>query len=320
MRLKSLISGLISWLPGGNDYLYQRYEKHKIGVGTASARYCYSVWLRHLVLAHRYGAITAVPENVAELGPGNSLGTGLAALISGATNYYAFDVITHAKNKATLRQFDELVELFRARAPLPDSKEFPEIKTEPGSHEFPAFILTDEMLESALNAQRLARIRNDLANISEGSSDRIAYIVPWNDPSIISPSSIDMIFSMSVLEHVVDLQHTYRSCYQWLKPGGCMSHEIDFGCHGHSAQWNGHWACTDLVWRIIRGNRPYLLNCEPHSAHARIIRENNFEMIRSIPCLDDTGVIRGNLPAKFQRLTDADLRTRYAYVTARKPR
>lgn len=318
MRLKSLLSGLVSWLPSGNDYLYRRYEKNKVGVGTFSARYCYSVWLRHLVLAHQQGAINSVPETVGELGPGNSLGAGLAALISGTTNYYAFDVIPHIKTGSNLLLFDELVGLFRARAPLPDSKEFPAIKTEPGSYEFPESILTDEKLESALNTQRLARIRNDLANICEGASGRIRYIVPWNDPNIISLSSVDMIFSMSVLEHVVDLQHTYLSCYQWLKPGGCMSHEIDFGCHGHSACWNGHWACSDLVWRIIRGNRPYLLNLEPHSTHTRILRENQFEVICSIPYLDDTGVTRGNLAAKFQQLTDADLRTRYAYLLTRK--
>src|SRR3977135_940863 len=42
-------------------------------LATQSARYCYSVWLRHLVNAWQQGLHT-LPEVVVELGPGSSQG------------------------------------------------------------------------------------------------------------------------------------------------------------------------------------------------------------------------------------------------------
>src|SRR5689334_3926898 len=59
-------------------------RKRHLGTGgSSSARYCYSVWLRHLSMAARLGLNTD-PKDVAELGPGHSIGVGLAALLSGA--------------------------------------------------------------------------------------------------------------------------------------------------------------------------------------------------------------------------------------------
>ena len=52
----------------------------------------------HLVMAHRSGLSTQ-PEVVAELGPGDSLGIGMAALLTGAEVYYAFDVVEYASNQ-----------------------------------------------------------------------------------------------------------------------------------------------------------------------------------------------------------------------------
>jgi len=82
MKLKQLIFGMATFVPG----IYQLRAKGT--GGTDSARYCYSVWLRHLVMAKRNG-LNPYPRIVAELGPGDSLGIGLAALISGCDKYFA---------------------------------------------------------------------------------------------------------------------------------------------------------------------------------------------------------------------------------------
>jgi hypothetical protein len=66
--------------------LYNRSEAR-----TLSARYCYSVFLRHLIMLDRVGAPTD-PRVVAEIGPGASIGAGLAALLAGAETYYGFDI------------------------------------------------------------------------------------------------------------------------------------------------------------------------------------------------------------------------------------
>jgi hypothetical protein len=65
---RRLLMGLATYLPGG-----PRLAVKSTG-GTVSARYCYLVWLRHLVLAERSGLSTN-PTVVAELGPGDSLTT-----------------------------------------------------------------------------------------------------------------------------------------------------------------------------------------------------------------------------------------------------
>ncbi len=107
LRIKAILAGLATYVPG-YDYL------HATG-GTDSARYCYSVWLRHLKLLHEAGALRGVPHTVAELGPGDSIGIGLAALLSGAERYYALDVVPYPDLKSNLAIFDELVRLFRER-------------------------------------------------------------------------------------------------------------------------------------------------------------------------------------------------------------
>ena len=89
MNLKPVIRGLVTYLPGWG------LLRKRVGRGTESARYCYSAWMRHMVMASQAG-LNAHPEIVAELGPGRSLGMGLAALAAGCRQYCAFDVVRHA--------------------------------------------------------------------------------------------------------------------------------------------------------------------------------------------------------------------------------
>jgi hypothetical protein len=100
----------IPWLRGGTG-------------GTSSACYCYSVWLRHLVMARRAGLRPSL-DVVAELGPGDSIGTGLAALLSGAGKHVGLDVVPFASNAQNVRIFEELVALFKTRADIHNGHEF----------------------------------------------------------------------------------------------------------------------------------------------------------------------------------------------------
>ena len=120
-HLKPIVRGAITYIPGV-ERLLQRPTKW-----SGEPRYCYSVWLRHLTLARKHG-LSAPLQTVAELGPGDSLGMGLAALLSGADRYYAFDIVRYAVSERNLEVLDALVELFRSRAPIPDASEFPMVK------------------------------------------------------------------------------------------------------------------------------------------------------------------------------------------------
>jgi hypothetical protein len=106
MYLKPLALGIVSYIPGANALHKTLFP----GAGPPDdpkriARYHYSMWLRHVVTAHRNGAFHRGGLSVvAELGPGKSLGTGLAALLAGAESYYAFDGRFHSLSNRRLRQ------------------------------------------------------------------------------------------------------------------------------------------------------------------------------------------------------------------------
>lgn len=308
MSIHPVIRGLCTYVPVVN-----RYVGAQTG-GTDSARYCYSVWARHLVIAAGHGMPTN-PSVVAELGPGDSLGTGLAALISGADMYYAFDVVDFASASRNLGIFDELVELFRSRADIPGPDEFPKIKPFLDDYRFPAAIFTEERLKRALDDDRLAKIRSCIMNPKQPGSV-IESRVPWYDGRVVSESSVDMIYSQAVLEHVDDLDNTYRTMHRWLKPTGFMSHQVDFKCHYTASEWNGHWAHSDFTWKLIRGRHAYLLNRQPCSTHFRKLAEHGFRLVGDQKVTTPSRLKKSDLAPRFAFLTDEDLTTSGVYLLA----
>lgn len=282
--------------------------------GTGSARYCYSVWLRHLVTAAANG-LRVPPRNVAELGPGNSLGIGLAALLSGAERYHAFDVVPHAQIKRNLMVLDELIALFRARADIPGPDELPEVKPVLSSYAFPRDLLGDSTLAAALADERLARIRDSIQR-QNGDGSMIQYRTRWFDEAAIERRSIDLLVSQAVLEHIDDLPSCYRAMRLWMKPDGFMSHDVDFRGHSTSRQWSGHWRYSDVVWKLIRGRRSYLLNREPQSTHLRLLEEHGFTVVGRQPRIAEQVVVREQLAPRFKHLTDQDLITATAHIQA----
>jgi hypothetical protein len=313
MALKPILRGLATYLP-----LIKRFTNRGSG-GTDSARYCYSVWLRHLVSLHNAGLGSDWPV-VAELGPGDSLGTGIAALLSGSEKYCAFDAKPFIQNQTNLEMFDRLLGLFQARAPIPGDHEFPGVIPRLLDYTFPAGVLTQSRLEQALNSDRLLAIRDELANLANHRPGRhVGYFAPWDDSASVHAESVHLAFSQAVMEHVVDIDATYSALAKWLKPGGCMSHSIDFRSHHTAAEWNGHLSYSDLVWKIIVGRRAFLINREPHSRHLRSLRDNGFEVRLDQRNREPGGLSRAQLAPRFQHLADDDLITSSAFVIAQKP-
>src|SRR5215467_13821096 len=78
-KLPHMLKGALTYVPALNAW---RIRRASTG-GSNSARYCYSVWFRHLINLDSCG-FKIKGARVAELGPGDSIGVGLAALLSGA--------------------------------------------------------------------------------------------------------------------------------------------------------------------------------------------------------------------------------------------
>jgi SAM-dependent methyltransferase len=312
---KRLVTGLLTFLPG-----FSRFAGRRTG-GTTSARYCYAVWLRHLVKAHQAG-VSVPPRSLAELGPGESLGTGIAALLSGAQAYYAFDVLRYADRETNLAVLDQLISLFRARARVPGPDEFPELRPDLDSYEFPRQILTEDRLDESLRPERLAAVEAVVRGDRDVSRDEIVleYVPNWRDPDEVPEGTLDMVFSQAVLEHVDDLESTYRAMYRWLRQGGVLSHTIDFRSHATARGWNGHWALGDFSWKLVRGRRPFLLNREPHSTHIALLQRFGLEVVVDIRATRPSDVDRDRLAARFRGLLDEDLTTSDAFIQAVKAR
>jgi hypothetical protein len=246
--------------------------------GSISASYCYSVWLRHLVTTAGCG-LNCNPRTVAELGPGDSLGVGLAALLSGAERYYALDVVEHASAAHNIAVLDALVDLFRARAPIPDDAAFPHVMPRLPNYRFPHHILTPQRLERALAPERVERIRASLRDCASADS-LITYRVPWYGADVIQSESVDMLFSQAVLEHVDALRETYSAMCAWLAPNGYFSHTVDFKSHGFADEWNGHWRYSDLFWKFVRGKSIWAINREPWSTHVGYLKNAGLRLVR----------------------------------------
>ena len=312
--IRKILGGFKSYIPGGVSF-------HANSVDDL-ARYCYTIWLRHLSILYKNG-FTKIPNTIAELGPGDSIGTGLAGLVCGSKKFYALDVVKHTNIENNISVFDELVTLFAKRSAMPDDNEFPRVLPRLASYNFPSEIFTNNNLEKLLDKSRIQCLRNELVDM-EKQKNSIQYMCPWNDSKIIENDSVDMIFSQAVLEHVKDLKHTYDAMYKWVKKGGCISNQIDFKSHGLSDEWNGHWSFSDLTWKLIKGNRPYLINREPISKHLEAAQDAGFEIIlvvpvKTFPSDTYTGTMeRDKLAKKFRNMSEEDFTTTSAYILARK--
>ena len=313
MRMKPIVKGMLTFVPVVN-----RFALSGTG-GTVSARYCYSVWLRHLVHASQRGLNTN-PSVVAELGPGDSLGTGLAALLSGAKCYYGFDVKYYAHSARNLDILDQLVALFEAREPIPAGSEFPLIKPPLESYDFPSHILEPERLDAALERSRVDAIRRRLVELADNvNGETIRYFAPWHEAELIEEGSVDAVISQATMEHVSDLEFTYGTLKRWLRPGAWMSHQIDFKCHHTANQWNGHWTYSDFMWSIIQGKRSYLLNREPHSTHIRLLEQNGFRIVGDFDFHEPSTLRQSDLAPRFQSMSDDDIATSGAFIQAVRP-
>ena len=164
---KRLLTGIATYVPG------VRMLSERSTGGTDSATYCYEVWLRHLILARDAGLPTD-PVCVAEVGPGDSLGTGVAALLTGVARYVAVDLVEYVETGQNVAMIDPIRDLLAARTPVHRPGE-----TGPDAGDgrvFPDDILDEGRLEAALLPDRIRAIR---AAVSQPGTDqdgiRVAY-------------------------------------------------------------------------------------------------------------------------------------------------
>jgi hypothetical protein len=312
IRTRTLATGVLSYLPGAREV----YRRHFFKPGTASAMGCYGIWLKHVSLARQSG-MAEMPRTVVELGPGASIGVGLAAMICGAEEYYGLDAVPSMERGGTLALFDELVELFRQRAIPRNAGGFPRY----GAGGFPARLLPRAMLDPLLCDDRIRRLRCDVERFVYGvyQGGAIRYAAPWEEKDLGCAGEVDFLISHAVLQHVESMNDIIAGIARLLCPGGYSSHQVSFDSHGITAAWNGHWACPDWAWNLALGKKDFLINRMPHSALLAAIRQSGLEVAADLVREDATGMARGSLHEDWAWLEDSDVVTRDAFVVARSP-
>jgi hypothetical protein len=311
MRLAPVARGLLTYFPALNDLIPSKSVGH-----TDSASYCYRVWMRHLTLLRAHG-LEKIPDTVAELGPGESLGVGLCALLSGANHYIGLDVVAYSNPERNQRILKELLPMFMNRTPY-DDKGWPDVSSYLDDKQFPSHILTEQSLRQSLDPERVEAIRRAVTTPTLSSPITAEYKAPWSDPGVINENAIDLVISHSVLEHVVDLTATYEALYKWLKPGGWMSHQIDLKSHGLTRRWNGFRTCSDRMWKVTVGRRPYMINRQPASVHLKLMQEAGFNLVTHQKFSRNDGVRREELAPRWSDISEDDLNCSGVYVIATK--
>lgn len=305
-----LVRGLASYV------IPNKYFTRPGSGGTFSSEYCYSVWLRHLVQLFEKGLVKDLSEikKVAEIGPGDSLGIGIAALLSGANEYYGFDVIEHANLNNNIKIAEEIKAYFEEHKEIPHKeKQFRNTKPYLKNYDFSDEILGQHISKENLD-KRLEEIKNAL--IKKESKLKIEYVVPWYEKEPDLQGQMDLIYSQAVMEHVEDIKHAYGTMYKWLKPGGIISHQIDFKSHEMTKEWNGHWYINKGMWKMLLHGRKYSINRLPFSAHIKEIEKAGFTVKNIIPDIKENSF--GDKKPKVNRypFTDEDMVTASALIQA----
>ncbi len=291
-------------------------EKDETG-GSVSAEYCYSVFLRHFSYIKEKFPNQSL-NSIIEIGPGDSIGVGIAALLSGFSHYYGLDAQCYAKKELNIEIFEKLKTLFINRNKIPEGLKYNNVKPFLESYEFPHKILDDEYLEAQLDSKRLGVIENVL-NLMNCSKNSVNYIVGYNAESI-PQESCDLIVSQAALEHVMNIDETYKWMAKWLKSGGLVSLQIDFKSHGTSLDWNGHWLYTEDQWGIVMDSKTFRnINRLPFSQHMKKLVSSGFEIKHIRVVESDSKLKRRHLAEHWRDIvTDDDLRIESAYILAKK--
>jgi len=285
----------------------------------------YTSWMRTLITLDKEGQVdTSTIKSIAEIGPGDSLATGLAAMLSGVDHYLGLDAVPTAYNFNNEEIFEELVNIFKKRTPLLTREECPKQRPYLDSYNFPSHILTDERLARTLSDSRIENIRQAIrakGKKKETDEISISYSVPWDSDTALAQhaKTIDMVMSFAALEHVDDVPRTYYGIDVLLKDDGVIASSIDYKCHDTAGLRNGQYWYTDLEWKIVRGKSAFLINRWPHGWHMKEMQKYCDILQEQVFYFPNKNILeRADLAPRFSQITDEDIKTAEAFIVGRK--
>jgi SAM-dependent methyltransferase len=284
----------------------------------ATADYCYAVWLKHLTLLQAETGI-GIPNTVLELGPGNTIGVGAAALLSGAERYIGVDAAPLASKVPNVAIVSEIADMIGNGA-APSLKGWPSLDHLLDGNGLPSWLNEAEKLPRVALLTRVDQIIAAMrCAFSLEPSQLVTYYAPLSDPNDVPESSVDLVISHSVLEHVDDLEDLLAATFRWLKPGGYSSHQFDLMSHGIVSEWDGHRAFDTMAWKLVIGARPYIINRLPYSCFIEAFERAGFLVISARRLIMEPTLLRRELRGTWRDFSEEEVRTAGGFIQVQKP-
>jgi len=125
----------------------------------------------------------------------------------------------------------------------------------------------------------------------------------------IEDSSVDLVFSQAVLEHVrrKDFQETMRECRRILRPGGVCSHRVDLGDHLGGGLNNLRF--SEMIWESgFFANSGFYTNRFRYSEMLDLFRQAGFQVrVTGVRRWEALPTQRNKLAKAFSALPDDEL-------------
>jgi len=311
-KSRAILGGLKSFLPLPIDFTGTG--------GTTSWEYCLAVWLRHVRMCEQSGLIPNIGVFV-EVGPGDSVGTGMCAVLSGFKQYIAVDVLDHVQWDVSAEHITALEKVFTDRTPLAANEALNRVLPPLIDRSIPEHWAweTSSGADAAGIGQRAAAIRTSVAN--KGLAGVLSFRSPWSR-TMVEADSVDWVFSHVALQDMAAtvqepvLEEALATFHSWLRKGALMTHQIDLSC-SNGLPWNHHWAWSKFEWKLIRGKRPYYVNGIPLSLYLELMGDLGFET-QVTHVLDVPGLKSAQVAPSHQGLPSRDYSAAAAFVIATK--
>lgn len=210
-----IIKGLLSHL--NITISSSQFNGKGVRFGENKTENLYYIWKRHCKNHNKQY------DTLVEIGPGDTIGVGMIALLSGTNKYYAVDTVHHKRSvEQDLLMLDKIIRFLQQNQNL--EKDF------------------------SIDFSRLEKVKEAI-KVSCTNPTMIEFVVPWSKEKIPA-KSVDLIFSQAVLEHVDNIEKLYEVQAYWLKEGGITSHQIDLKSHGTHRLWDGHRHYPNFIWKL----------------------------------------------------------------------
>ena len=217
-------------------------------------------------------------KTIVELGPGDTIATGLFFLAYGAARVVCFDrfklVLNSQKNTLIAHQILSI---------LPEQQRI----------RLQSIISFDERKYLSVDTKHFQYLHNRNENIP------------------LENKSVDIIASNAVLEHVQDVEALFANMYRILKPGGIMVHAADLKSHDlHHITALDFLAVSDWLWRLMTFYRG-APNRKRWSYYKNLLDAHDFQLtflkITSTVPAESILKLRLKHPQQAKQFSDEDL-------------